>query len=154
MRGNIVDLFLVVIIAFVVLLTFSFGYLFYQELKSEDSFEFGTEVEAGLDRSFSVLDYGLILFVVISLIAVVVSAFFIQTHPVFFMVSLIIFMIFTAISFSITNVWMEIYSDPEISSSVNQFSNSLNLMAYAPHILIVGFVIVGIVLYASKGGSR
>lgn len=157
MRGTVVDIFVIIIICFVTLTVFAFGNMFYEELKTHsDTFNFTTEVEAGLDRSFDVMDYGLVFFVGVAFIACVVSAFFIKSHPVFFIVSLLIFIMLLALLFSMTNMFFDIYQDEKVSTYAEDFPKSLTMMGLAPYIMLFFFIIVAIVMFTYKpsGGQR
>lgn len=151
MRGTIIDMVPLMIITFVLLVGLVAGSLLYSEFRTEDFWD--PTYTGDIDQVFSIFDYGAIFIVVALGLGVVVSAFFIRSHPIFLPISIIIFIVVVLISGVLTNAFMGYASDTSISSHANVFSNYLQFLGYVPYI-VVGFgAIVLIAIYAKPGSA-
>ena len=153
-KGNILDIALLTV--------FLFAFAFIVLLSHVILDEFETAV-AGTDVNTTYIDQGqaavgmfdaMFIFVTIFLgIAVMISAFFIRTHPIVFVLSFILLMIFTVISSFFTNTFIEIVDIEPFATAVNSFPAMLNVMQNLPLIMTIIGVMVVIALYAKGGGE-
>ena len=86
--------------------------------------------------------------VVLGIIAMIVGAFYVRTHPVVFFV-LVFLMIFVVIAFSqFSNVYQAVAATPELTTIANNFDGMSYIIQYLPFFMIIITLIVGIILYS------
>jgi hypothetical protein len=100
-----------------------------------------------VDTALSSLDYAFAFLVGMLFILVFISAFTIETHPVFFIVSLflLIFALILAVAFS--NIY-ETISTVKLTEEASRYSISNYLMGNLPFIILVAIISVSVILYA------
>jgi len=104
-------------------------------------------------HAFSVLDASF-LFLVIGLgLASAISAFFIKTHPLFFIVSFIAWVIMFSIAAIFSNVFIEIISASVFVPISSSLSNIEFIGSNLPYLVAVLGAIIMIALYAKGGQS-
>lgn len=94
-------------------------------------------------------------FILIGLIAmVIVSAMFIDSHPIFFFVSLIILGVVVLLAVVFSNIYQEITTSTEFGDAENEFSIVTLIMENMPFIVAAIIIITMIVLWSRpQGGS-
>jgi len=93
-------------------------------------------------------------FIVFGLIAfIIISGFFIRTHPIFFIGSIIMFIMFVFISSTITNTFDKIIEADNVTDSADSFPITVGLMRNMPVLITVVGLLFIIVLYAKFGGG-
>lgn len=91
----------------------------------------------------------LVAFFLVGLIVfVVISAFQIGSHPVFFFLSIFILAIFILVAVVFSNTYQEIIETDELSASASEFTVSNLIMEYLPYIMMVIIFLVMIILFA------
>lgn len=106
----------------------------------------GVNMNKVWDYGFGFIFFGLLL-------EIIVSSYFIDTHPAFFVAGLILFTFTIFIGANVTNVFDETISDSEFLVLNNNFPVMIFIMDNLVMELIVGFVFMSIVLYGkSRGG--
>lgn len=104
-------------------------------------------------ESLMIFDY-MMPFIVIGLFMfMVVSAFFLQSHPIFFILSLLSFTIVIIFIPIISNMFNEFATNSSISSTANLFPYSVTIMNNLPLIVAAFSTLVIIVLHMKKGGG-
>ncbi len=93
-------------------------------------------------------DSGFVLLLGGLIISTILSAFFIQSHPAFFIVSLIALAIFIAIAVIFSNLYEEVETSAELSSSAANYPLISNIMSNLPIIVVAIGVGILIALYA------
>lgn len=81
-------------------------------------------------------------------LATIVSAFFIRTHPVFFVVGIFILAIYTLMNAIYSDIYGEVIATEELAAAGTQMSVITYVMQYFPFFMIFFAVIVVIVLYS------
>lgn len=156
MKGSILDLIVVVVILCVILAATLISFKVYNELSTEDFWSdtsTGTKARDGVGRVFNVMDFGYLLILGGAMMGAVISAFFIQTHPVFFVISFIILIIVVAISPVISNAFMEMATSSQFTTEGQSLDIMTHIMGDLPIIITVFGVLVAIALYAKFGRS-
>lgn len=139
------------VITFVLLIGLVIGSLLYTEFSQTDVWD---ETYSGdVETTLSVLDYGSLFIVIMLGMSTVISAFFIKTHPVFFPVSLILFLIVLMISGPLTNAFIGVAQDDRIIATSNQFPITLQTLGNIPYIILGLGAMILIGLYAKPGSS-
>lgn len=92
---------------------------------------------------------GAVLFIVVMLwFMVIVASFFIDSHPLFFAISILVLAVVIFVGMSFSNVWDELASQPETSSIAADLPITNFVMSnLGLHTLIVG-ITIAFVLYA------
>jgi len=98
------------------------------------------------NNMFPLLLVGLLLFVI-------VSAFFIDSHPVFFFVSLILLMVLVTLGAVFSNLYQSIIETPEFAADAADFGIMNLFMEKLTWIILIIFVIAAIILFAKPGGG-
>lgn len=113
-----------------------------------------TIIQTGVN-SFSQFDYMFLFFAVGLCMFSVVSAFFVNSHPVFFIFSMILLGIIVMVSAMVTNVFYEFATTSQFSSVALSFPFITTFMLYLPVICLVVGLLIAVVLHAKPpGGAR
>ena len=97
------------------------------------------------------LDY-MIMFAVIGLgIASIIFAFFIRSHPVFFVISIILLIFFALLSSFFTNSFVEFVEVDPIDVKINDYPLMYSVMTNLPIIITAIGILIAIALYAKSG---
>lgn len=153
-KGNLPDIALIVVVLFAFAIAATFGKVVIDEmndnLANKSSIPNSTKsVLSGAQGSYNSLVDGAFLFaMVITFIGIVISAFFIRSHPIFFVIG-IIFMIFLLfVSMVLQDTWQEMTSKTILGSRAAEFTIIDFILGNLPYVVvIIGFTII-IVLYA------
>jgi len=114
-------------------------------------------IAQGVNTVFGFFDGAVILMQIVVIIALIASVFFIDTHPVFFVVSLFVFVISIFLGGIYSQLWTAFEGNTAVNETItNQFSLTKLLMDnYAVVLTIIGFIFL-IFLYgkSQQGGFR
>lgn len=158
-RGNLLDILWVGIFLFAFALTVVIGWLVLTSVN--DAFQANDQIgiegqqiiNDSTNRYVAVFDGIFMFFLVAVSIMVIVSAFWIKTHPIFFGVSLVVLVIFVFLFNIFGDVFMEVGSNPALVNYTNSFSIIPFVMDnYATLLAVLGFVAV-VVLFAKASGG-
>jgi len=142
----------------IILFLFAFSIITIISLFLIDKFE--TDVGGRFDSDVSTyaIDQGqatllnfdnLFVFILVGLlIATIVGAYFIQTNPIIFWISLMLLLVFLTIAAIFTNVFEEITTTPELAETASNFTIINLVMGHLPLTLLVIFSLIAIALYA------
>lgn len=160
-RGNILDILFVIIVVFCI----GLGLFFVKYVFSS----INTDIQADADipasskaiissgnASFSGwADYGFAFIFFGLIISILITSYLIDTHPVFFVISVLAFVFVIFIGANITNTFEEVINEDEFLALQSEFPITLFIMNHLVEFLIIGFALVLIVLYARNpnGGS-
>ncbi len=153
MKGTAFDILLLVVILFSIAIFVLFSYTISLELLPAFN-------DTGLNVTFlhqaqtalRVFDSGMAFLVGGFMIALIVSSFYIRTHPVFFILTLLVGVVVLMVSPIISNLYGEIASHTSMQAAANEFPIMTNVFQYLPYIVLAFIVIVSIVLYSKLGG--
>jgi len=162
MKGSILDLPLIIAAVFmfsIAVLTSSMILTEFQDNTKDIETSSGNKINQTLldqgQTAIQALDF-MIMFAVIGLtISTIIFSFFIKTHPVFFVMSVILLMVFVLISVFVTNTFVEFVSVEPFSNTINNFPLMYEILTNLPLITTVMGIIIPIALYAkSKTGDK
>jgi len=106
-----------------------------------------TIIDAGTS-AMTIFDY-MIIFYIIGLGAFsIVSAYFVKSHPVFFVFSIILIGITVMFSAQVTNVLWEFLNVSTLSTTVNDFPLVVTLVQNLPLVIMLIGITIAIVTYA------
>ena len=97
------------------------------------------------------------IFLMIGFIAMaVLLAFFVDTHPAFLIISIILMIILVPVAAILTNTFRDIVTSPQLASTSAQFDIMLQVMNNLPLFMAIGGFLVIIVLYGKmrSGGAE
>lgn len=160
MKGSLLDIPFIVVLgifcSITVIFMFSFMSQFndvYQELP-EDPFNNESKVsfQRGVD-SFLFWDQALILLITGLMISSIIGAAFLNTHPIFFIVSIILLFVFIFIGAQAANVFLAIMEHASIAPYANQFPYIITFYQNLPLIILAFMGVMMVVMYAF-GGRR
>jgi len=151
---SIADLAVVVIMVFVfsIVLLFSGVMLdeFSQVRKVQDNSEANQTISDAKTMLFNLNDWFPLIF--IGLIGSVgIGAFFIKTHPVFFVASLVLLILFLLISPVFVNTFNEFAGQEQFSGVVDEYEEVVTFWQNLPVIVLVASVILLVLLYGKFG---
>ncbi len=157
-KGDIKDLFLIMITLFVMAIISMIIFNVYQAYNSDmQTQNIGSDARSILNRgeeSIEFLDYIFVTVLVMLVILFVVSIFMINTHPIFFVISLLLLIIGIVVSAIFSNTSNSMYSESIFTTSEQTFTFTTSIMDNLPiWILIIG-VIGLIAIYAKTKWSR
>lgn len=99
------------------------------------------------------LDNIIVTFFLLMNVAALVSAYFIRSHPIFFVLSLLLMGFFTVASVMFSNVYYAIASTSFISTYANMFPLTYVLFTWLPSITLVLSSLLAIVMYGRPQGG-
>lgn len=160
-RGAFTDLFLFMIMAFVLLVVC--GVMIYismitnQKLHSElDKSGTGlsqnyskviTATMGQVDVAYQSLYYLSLFIIVAMVISIFIGSYYVNTHPIFFVPYIFICIIATIVSVVISNAYQTITQEPSLASTFAGFIGSNYIMYYLPMWVIVVGVTGGIIMF-------
>lgn len=154
-KGNaVLDGITVIIIIFVLAISFIFSsYAFdmvNEDLQVDDDISAESKaVAGGLNDKFVPLFNNLFLFAfILFVIFVLVSVFMIDTHPIFFGVSVILLIFVFVVGGLLANAYNDIASDDTISAYANEFTYISWVMGHLLEIIIALSFLISIALFA------
>lgn len=156
MKGSLFDIIFVTIFIFVFAVSFFFGYIIMDKFKAEVNQTNTIDVsyiQTGQD-AFLIFD-GLMVFVIAMLfISVIISAFLIDVHPVFFVISLIFLVLSIFVGAQISNIFIEFSQASDIAVATSNYPLTIYLFQNLPTIILVFGIIISIVIYSKirQGG--
>lgn len=160
--NNILDVFFIVGMIFIAILAVPYVYHLFSNVNDQVSENFDSDVAKNATvSSLSAIenfDYLYILIFIGLILVTAISAFFIPTHPVFFIVSLILCLVFGLVVPIFSNVYESAMEQSSISSTASShFSITSTFMDKLPVFFIVACALVFIALFAKwkmGGGSQ
>jgi hypothetical protein len=156
MKGFIGDIFIIlaVILAFFILAVLGNAVLTQASQNSalNQTTESNSMLLMGINtvRGFDML---LIIITFFMFLGSVMAAFMVRSHPVFFIVMIIVQLIAILVSSVIANVAFSFATNPAVSTYAENFPLSLTLLSFLPHVSLVFSAIISIVMLARPSVS-
>jgi len=158
-KGNILDIHLAGIIIFIALIVIVIAFMILSKINVslEDSGEFSNEsldiIQHQVDIFPNIWDTGW-LFILVGLgIYTWISAFFVRSHPVFFIFGFFLIVVYIIVFGVMSNVYGDITENPEISPYSDEFTLANFVMTRFPIIMGIISFVTAIIMY-SKGEPR
>ncbi len=158
MKGSVLDVLFIMIALLIIAICTILAFLMNTSIGtafSDAGFsaETSTIFSQGSD-SIELMD-GLFAFILVGLfIAVIVSSLYIDTHPIFFAIAIMLAIILVPITAQITNMFDAFATNTNIITSANNFPITIQIMRNLPLICLVLIMTVAIILFAkSRGGG-
>lgn len=156
-KGDLPSLIIGIVMIIVMFVTFLGIYYIYSQ--SGNTFQQNTDnqylIDAGqgLERTGSALDGMFVLFFILLMISLIISSYFIETHPVFFIFSLILFLLLIPVSMFVSNMNEDLsQANTDFFNIKENFPMSNFIFQNMPIWIITTGAIVLILLYMKRGG--
>jgi len=155
MKGSVLDLIIVFVILGITMFGLVMGLKIYNEGFADKwpTTAVGNATKTGMLASLDVINYGMLFLAIGLVVSLVVSAFFIETHPIFFLVSVIMLIVVVVASAPVSNAFMEMATSDSLSTEAAQYDIATHVVGNIPLIAVVGGSLVIIALYAKPGGG-
>lgn len=98
-------------------------------------------------------DYAILFLFGGVIVALIISAFLIPTHPVFFVISLLVFIMVLLIVPQISNLFEAISEEDKMSDAVTDYTMTQSLWDNMPIIILCVGAILFIVMYSKRGDN-
>lgn len=158
MKGSFGDLFYLMIILVVVVITAVVCFLVVNVLEDEGFYDLinvsGVDIKATMDTSFEILDYGIPFSFVLSCLFITIAVYFIRSHPIFFVASMLIMVVVIFVTAPIVNMVVNVLSADELVAYSNQFPITVAFVQNLPVIVLMFGIMIAISLYAKPGESN
>lgn len=105
-------------------------------------------------ETYDIWDSSIVFAVIMSIVATGISAFFLKTHPMFFILSLIIWVISFVIGAIFSNTFGEIASNAVFFPITAVLTNTVTLNLNQPILVAIIGAIIILALYAKRGGRN
>jgi len=153
-KGNIaIEGIVILVIIFVMALVSIFAYKTFDELNSDiaSDEEMGSEAKdlsQNMYIKFAKLFDNVILFAfVLLLIFTIVGVFMLDTHPIFFAITIMLLIAFFVVTIMLANSYDEIMQDSDLSSYANEFTYTTWVMQHVLQLMIAAGFILAIALF-------
>lgn len=133
-----------------------FADVIFSEIEDDDKIFSTNQSHTVRDKTsamFGTLDAGMGLLIVGLILFTVVSAFFIRTHPIFFIINLILLTIVIAMSPIVSNTFMGLYTNEATTESAQKFDVMTLVIGNLPIIFGAMLVFVIIALHSKGSGN-
>jgi cytochrome bd-type quinol oxidase subunit 2 len=126
---------------------------FNDEIQAGDDFDAVAkqQIDNTISGYPSLFDNLFVLAVVLLIVFVLVSSYFIDAHPIFFVISFIFLIIIFIVGGQLSNINEEILSDSEINAG-SSFPKTFYIMTHLPQVVLLMMVFSGIIIYAKSRG--
>lgn len=98
----------------------------------------------------STWDNGMVILIVLFWVFLLVSAYYIDTHPVFFIINLVIIIILLSVVIIIANAYTDVTGDADLATYAADFPKLAFLMSHIIILITVMALSTGVVLYAKN----
>jgi len=161
-KGTWLDVILIIIVLFALSITIPLGKLIISEVR--DGFIDLNSTTPGVseatdiliendDRYAAVWDGLFLTILVLVFFGTIVSSFFIRSHPLFYIVGMLVQTIFVFLSMIFGDAIDEIYSTGVFPNITSNFPIITQIMGNFPFYMFLFSILVGIALYAKQGGT-
>lgn len=152
-KANITDIPYVASMMFLLALTIIFGYLIMDnindEVQNNDKIpSVAKTANITTMEKFLIFDGVYLIVWAISLLGTLISAYFIETHPVFFVVFLILLIIILTALIPISNLMESIFGDAHFTDAINNFPIIMFYITHFFKIITIHSFLIMYVLYA------
>lgn len=156
-KGQVgLELLVLIIILFVLAITVIYGYQIATDINNDIQADdtLSTQAKAttqSVTTNYpSTMDNGFIIFLVFFWVALLVSSFLIDTHPIFFIISIFILIFVFVAAMIIANSYEEFTADAEIATFASAFPKMNWVFNHFLTVMIVIGLTMGAALYAKS----
>jgi len=147
----------VMFLAFAVIIVLSFKFLSEINTEIQSDTDFNPEAQANLQQTTSqfplYMDNAFLITVVLFWVFIIISSFFIDTYPVFFIVSFLFLIFVFVVGMYLGNTYEDVMSDGELTTFADSFPKMAWIMSHLLLVLIVIGSSSALALYSNSGGG-
>ena len=152
-KGFIKDILMVMLFCFIFAISTFIALTIYNEYKDHTSdimedTEAEREIIDNTTRTLMVLDYAFLMVFGGLLLSAIVTAFFIRSHPVLFILSLILLFIVLLMAVVFSNVFEKFTEQPAIANATDSYVIIPEIMDKFPLYIFVAFILVALAFFA------
>lgn len=154
MKGSMLDIPIIIAVLAGGIIAVILGAYVLGEFSS--AWTFGGDTQTILDagiNAFNVFDYMIVFFAVGVSLFSVASAFFIRTHPIFFIFSVVLLGIVIMFSAQVSNALDIFLTVPLLAATVNDFPLTLTLARNLPFFSLIVGIMIAIAMYGKSGDT-
>jgi len=161
MKGSMVDMIYIVVIIFIFAVSIILSYFVLTEFGTQLNATgnmFNTtvamEIVSGGQAGLRTFDYVFFIITMFLGIGVIILGFNVGSHPIFFVVTLILLVVCLMLGAILSNIFQEIISTSLLTPTANLMTNVTLVMQNLPVIILSISVVLIIVIYSrSRGGQ-
>jgi len=147
-RGNLVDLPYIIVLLFIFGFMLIIGHYFLTSLQTSSAGILDSNIiQKGID-TYSILDSATTLILIALIMGTAISAFFIESHPVFFTVMLFFLTVTVFVSAQFSNMFNAIATTVPLNASASELTTTLYVMRHMPKFVAIGGVIIAVALFS------
>ncbi len=161
-KGDVGDFIIFIVMLFAVAVSFYVGFILWDNIKPQlienevisgaDSFNVTEELDS-VEAGINILDAGFLIFFIGFYFVLLISVFYLDTHPGFLIFAIILFGVIIFVGMTLSDVFMTAAGSDELVSAQSTFPLTYHIMQYLPiYLVAMGFVFF-LVLYASRSGG-
>lgn len=152
-KGFAFDSVILIVLIGIVLITIVVGKYISEQMSGAGLFSSETkDFTPYLNQTFATMDTNLLIVVGGFGIAMVLSALYIKSHPVVFIVFFLISIFMVMLSGPIANMYMTMVGSGTLAPTANEFTTALSIAGSLPMWIFAFMLIAGIVMFAKLGG--
>jgi hypothetical protein len=150
---------IIVVLAFVVMLNKFILDAFYTEFSKIDNLPSEVnETRDTIQAQFVSFDYALVFLSVALIIGMIITSFFIPSHPIFFVFNIIGIFILVFVGMIMTNLYGEVFAgeigvDSGLADIADDYPYTNYLISYLPYIGAIVMGIISVVMFAKGQGG-
>lgn len=104
-------------------------------------------LQENADSAYDMLDFSMAILYVGSMIAAIVSALLLRSHPAFFFIGIFAIMIQILVAVALSNTWAEIINNSNFAEAKAQFTITDFFVGQLPIMVLISTMLLSIVLY-------
>jgi len=161
-KGSVQDIFFVIVILFIMAIIPLFLHFTINEIFTDFHNELNksnlstVEIDKTFERTRSVNDMFDYIFLFLSfglIVAIIITSYLVNVHPVFFPIFVILLALAVVISVALSNAYMEIEQVAALNSTMTKFRITSNIMENLPILTTLIGAIALVVLYSKTRGG-
>jgi hypothetical protein len=159
-KANLFDPLIIIIVLFGFAISSVIFLLISHELKTDLTAKLNTptftasgDIITHTDDAIKSFDYIFVILVAMLTVSTLISAFFIKSHPIFFVVSTILLFVFMIPAVVLSNAFEKFTQQSQISTVMSDFASITFFMSKLPYLLLVIMILTIIVLFMYKGNG-
>lgn len=158
-RGSVIDIVYIVVMLLVLAMVVVIAYKIFNPITDDLATKFpdvqtAQTTHTTIPRMLLNYDFILISIFVFGTLASVILAFFVESHPVFGVISIILMIIFVLFAGYVSNVYEAFEQSESLQSEVILFPITSFFFAHLPKFMLGGLILVFIVTFSKRSGGQ
>lgn len=160
-KGSVIDILYIILVLFGLSIVLLVGFKMYSNITNDLAAQYpdvasATLAQSSLQQMFLNYDKLLMFIFVMGIIGTVILAFFLDSHPVFTIIAVIVLILFTLFAGVLSNLYEDIEQSPSLQNEVAQYPITSFFWLHLPKFTVLSIVVVIVVTFAkgrSQGGA-